>query len=402
MSPLVKRGVFWGSLTSLLTIGLLFAFWPRSVPVDLALVARGKLVVTVGDEGETRVHDVYALSAPIAGRMRRIDAHAGDQVTAFETIIAEIEPSDPEFLDPRSQAQAEAELRAAESAETLARAEIERAEAELEFARAEIGRAQKLIADGTISQREMDQAERNYRTLSAALQTARANLQVRAFELERARARLLSPAETRTGAGQCDCVPIRAPVDGQILRIMHTSESVVEAGETLAEIGDPRDLEIVVDLLSPDAVKVRPGQRVVIDGWGGEQALEGRVRLVEPFGFTKISALGIEEQRVNVVIDLESPQLEWARLAHGYQVDVRIVLWEREDVLKLPLTALFRHGSEWAVFAAEDGRARLQIVSLGQRNQLSAEITEGLVEGDRVVLHPSDRVAQGVRIAPRD
>jgi HlyD family secretion protein len=183
---------------------------------------------------------------------------------------------------------------------------------------------------------------------------------------------------------------------------MHTSESVVEAGETLAEIGDPRDLEIVVDLLSPDAVKVRPGQRVVIDGWGGEQALEGRVRLVEPFGFTKISALGIEEQRVNVVIDLESPQLEWARLAHGYQVDVRIVLWEREDVLKLPLTALFRHGSEWAVFAAEDGRARLQIVSLGQRNQLSAEITEGLVEGDRVVLHPSDRVAEGVRIAPRD
>ncbi|MDH3532427.1 MAG: HlyD family efflux transporter periplasmic adaptor subunit, partial [Gammaproteobacteria bacterium] len=294
-----------------------------------------------------------------------------------------------------------ADVRAAESARTLAEAEVEQARAELEFAQREHERANALIKDGTISQRELDTAERNSRTRKAALATAIAALDVRLYELERARAALVSPTQTMTATVDCDCVSIRAPVDGQVLRILQQSEAVVAAGEPLLEIGNPRDLEIVVDLLSADAVKVEAGQRVIIERWGGDVPLEGRVRLVEPFGFTKISALGIEEQRVNVIIDLTSAEEQWQKLAHGYQVDVRIVLWEQPDAVTLPLLALFRDGSDWAVFVETDGRAELRAVQIGRRNSLEAEVMGGLDAGERVVLHPSDRVRPGVRIAAR-
>jgi HlyD family secretion protein len=397
----MKRLTFWGSLVALLVIGLAFAFRPRAIVVDMTEVRRGELVVTVNDEGRTRVHDIYVLSAPVAGHMRRIDLHAGDVVVARETVVAEIEPIDPAFLDPRSEAQAIADVRAAESAETLARATVEQAEAELDFARREHDRATQLIEEGTISQRERDDAEREYRTKRAALATALAALDVRSYELERARAALVTPADTRARAEECACVAIRAPVDGSVLRILQQSEAVVTSGTPLVEIGDPRDLEIVVDLLSSDAVSVAAGQRVLIERWGGETALEGRVRLVEPYGFTKVSALGIEEQRVNVIIDLTSPTEEWARLAHGYQVELRIILWEAADALKLPMLALFRDGENWAVFVESGGRAELRHVTLGRRSQLEFQVLDGLEDGERVVLHPSDRVQAGVRIAAR-
>jgi len=393
--------MFWGALVVIIVLGLAFAFRPRAVIVDIVTVDRGELVITVNDEGETRVHDVYVLSAPVAGHMRRIDLHAGDPVVALETIVAEIQPIDPAFLDPRSEAQARADVRAAESAKALAEAEVEQARAELEFAEREHERANALIQDGTISQRELDTAERNNRTRTAALATAIAALDVRNYELERARAALVSPAQTATGGQDCDCISIRSPVTGQVLRIVQQSEAVVAAGAPLIEIGNARDLEIVVDLLSADAVKVEPGQRVIIERWGGEAPLIGRVRLVEPFGFTKISALGIEEQRVNVIIDLTSDESEWQRLAHGYQVDVRIVLWESDDTLILPLLALFRNGPDWSVFVESDGRAELRTVEVGRRNSLDAEVLGGLEVGERVVLHPSDRVSGGVRIAER-
>lgn len=397
----MKRLTFWGSLVALLVIGLASAFRPRAIVVDMTEVQRGELVVTVDDEGRTRVHDIYVLSAPVAGHMRRIDLHAGDVVVARETVVAEIEPIDPAFLDPRSEAQAIADVRAAESAEALARANIEQTEAELEFARREHDRATQLIEEGTISQRERDNAEREYRTKRAALATALAALDVRSYELERARAALVTPADTRARAEDCACVAIRAPVDGSVLRILQQSEAVVTSGTPLVEIGDPRDLEIVVDLLSSDAVSVAAGQRVLIERWGGETALEGRVRLVEPYGFTKVSALGIEEQRVNVIIDLTSPTEEWARLAHGYQVELRIILWEAADALKLPMLALFRDGEDWAVFVESGGRAELRHVTLGRRSQLEFQVLDGLEDGERVVLHPSDRVQAGVRIAAR-
>ena len=258
-----------------------------------------------------------------------------------------------------------------------------------------------MIDDGTISQRELDTAERNSRTRTAALATAIAALDVRSYELERARAALVSPTQTTGGSEDCDCISIRSPVDGQVLRIRQQSEAVVAAGAPLIEIGNPRDLEIVVDLLSADAVKVEPGQRVIIERWGGDAPLVGRVRLVEPFGFTKISALGIEEQRVNVIIDLTSVESDWQRLAHGYQVDVRIVLWETDNTLILPLLALFRDGSDWRVFVESDGRAELRKVNIGRRNSVDAEVLGGLEAGERVVLYPSDRVSAGVRIAER-
>ena len=402
MTAQMRRFLFWGFLGMLLATGLLFAFRPQSVVVDALEVGRGPLLVTVNDEGQTRVHDVYVLSAPVAGHMRRVDLHPGDAVVALETVVAEIEPIDPAFLDPRSEAQAQAEIRAAESAEALARAELEQAKAELDFARREHERAARLIDDGTIAERDLDDAERNFRTSRAAVATAAAALDMRIFGLERARAALVSPTQTVAGRGECACVSIRAPVDGRVLRIVQQSEAVVAAGTPLIEIGNPRDLEIVADLLSSDAVQVEPGQRVIIERWGGERALEGRVRLVEPFGFTKVSALGIEEQRVNVIIDLTSPDDEWRKLAHGYQVDVRIVLWEEDEALLLPLLALFRDGDDWAVFVDAEGRAQLRRVKIGRRNSLEAELLAGLEVGETVILHPSDRIRDGVRIARRN
>lgn len=401
MNMQMRRVVFWAILLLALAAGLLFSFRPQAVVVDMVEVSRGDLVVTVDDEGETRVHDIYVLSAPVTGNMRRIQLHAGDPVTALETIVAEIEPIDPAFLDPRSEAQARADVRAAESAEALARANVDQAKAELDFASREHARAMELIADGTISQRDLDGAERAFRTRRAALATAQAALDVQVFALERARATLVSPTETQARDRDCACIDIRAPVAGRILRVLQQSEGVVAAGAPLVEIGDPRNLEIVVDLLSTDAVKVSPGQRVIIERWGGDTALKGRVRVVEPFAFTKVSALGIEEQRVNVVIDLTSPPGDREKLAHGYQVDARIVLWEGKDTLTLPLLALFRDGQEWAVFVEISGRAELRQVEVGRRSGLQAEVLNGIEEGERVVLHPSDRVLPGVRIAER-
>jgi HlyD family secretion protein len=385
-----------------LVIALTFAFRPQPIAVDTIEIRRSTLVVTVDDEGQTRVHDVYVLSAPVAGHMRRIDLHVGDPAVARETVVAEIAPIDPAFLDPRSEAQARADVRAAESAEALARAAVDQAEAELEFAEREQVRATQLFAEGTISERERDDAQRTFRTRRAILATALAALDVRSYELERARATLVTPAGAPAHAEACDCVAIRAPVDGSVLRILQQSESVVAVGTPLVEIGDPRALEIVVDLLSSDAVNVAAGQRVIIERWGGEARLEGRVRLVEPYGFTKISALGIEEQRVNAIIDLTSPPEAWSRLAHGYQVDVRIVLWEEADALVVPLLALFRDGDAWAVFVAAGGRAELRHVTLGRRNRLEAQVLDGVAESERVVLHPSNRIETRVRIAERE
>jgi HlyD family secretion protein len=401
MNAQQRRLTLWAVLGGCIVIALFVVFRPQAVPVDTRSASLGTLVVSVDEEGETRVRDIFVLSAPVAGRMLRIEAEAGDKVVANETIIAEIEPVDPTFLDFRSEAQAKAAVRAAESAKTLAQAEVDQWEAELDFARAELVRARELIEDNTISQRDLDDAERNERTAKATYATKIAALQVANFELERARAELLSPAEVRAQRDDCDCVPITAPVDGRILRVLNESEGVVAAGDALLEIGDATDLEIVVDLLSADAVKVAAGQKVIVEGWGGDRPLIGRVRRVEPFGFTKISALGIEEQRVNVIIDFTSPQEQWTRLGHGYQVDLRIVLWERSDVITLPLTALFRSGDQWAVFIESDGYAEYREVTVGKRNGLEAEITGGLEVDEQVILYPSDAVADGVRVSKR-
>jgi HlyD family secretion protein len=334
--------------------------------------------------------------------MRRIELEVGDPVVADQTLVARIEPSDPSFLDVRSAAEARAGVDAAAAARTHAGAQVRRAQAELDFARAEYERIRALARSHTVSENELDSAQRRARTAEAALAEAQAARQMRESEYQVARARLLAPGAARERVADCDCVSVYSPVNGRVLRIVNESEGVVGSGTPLVEVGNPDLLEVVVDLLSADAVRVQAGQRVLIEAWGGDQPLDGVVQRVEPFGFTKVSALGIEEQRVNVVIDISSPRERWERLGHGYRVEPRIVLWESSDVLRVPLSALFRQGERWAVFVERDGRAGLREVEIGQGNGLHAEVRSGLEAGERVVLHPAERVSPGVRLAERD
>jgi HlyD family secretion protein len=397
-----RRAVTWILIGVLLAGGFVYAFWPQAVPVDLGEVARGPLTVTVDEEGETRVKEVYVVSAPLAGRVRRIESEVGDLVIADETVLVSIQETEPTFLDVRSTTQMEAEVKAAEAAMALAEAEVTRAVAELDFAGAELQRAEALVARKNISQRALERAQLEVKTREAALATAKAALRVKRFELEMARAALIGPDVTLGEArNRGCCVRVRSPISGRVLKVYQESEAVVEAGAPLIEIGDPESLEIVVDLLSADAVKVAPGAEVDVEDWGGGATLKGRVRRVEPYGFTKLSALGIEEQRVNVVVDFVDPPTQWQRLGHGYRVDTRIVVWQGADLLKVPLAALFRDGDDWAVFVLSEGRARLRPVKIGRSTNLEAQVLDGLVAGERVVLHPSDRIADDTRIVER-
>jgi HlyD family secretion protein len=401
MQPaLRKRLALWIPPSGLVLLALAWLLRPPPVAVDLAEVGRGPLRVSVSDEGETRVKDVFVVSAPVAGLMRRIELEAGDTVVADETVVARIEPSDPAFLDRRSEAEATAALRAAEAARMHAGAEVRRVEAELEFAQSELRRYEALVRRAAISENDLDAARRRARTAEAALQEARANLRVRVSEVEQARARLQAPGHPRDR--DCACVVVRSPVSGQVLRVLNESEGVVAVATPLIEVGDPSRLEVVVDLLSTEAVRVSPGQQVLVEGWGGTQPLDAVVRRVEPFGFTKVSALGVEEQRVNVVIDFTGEPAQWSRLGHGFRVEPRVVLWEATDVPQVPLSALYRNGSGWRVFREVDGRARATDVRVGHDDGLQAEVLDGLQPGERVVVHPGDRVDEGTRIVQRE
>ena len=378
-----------------------YAFWPRPVPVDLAAVGRGELLETIDGEGRTRVREIYTVSAPVGGRILRIEQHVGDSVRANETVLANIEPSAPTFLDRRARAQAEFAVKAAEAALSLAEAERIRAAADLDFVRSEFNRAEQLARRGNIAARDLDRARLDLRTREAALATAEATIAMRQYEVETARAALIQPGAGATADTASCCVAVYSPVDGRVLRLIHESEGVVGAGEALVEIGDPADLEVVADLLSSDAVRVTVGAAVEIADWGGTARLSGIVRRIEPFGFAKVSALGIEEQRVNVLIDRAGPPEAWAALGHGYRVEARIVVWRGTGVLKLPFGALFRDQERWAVFVAGDGVARLRPVEIGHGNGREAQVLSGLEEGEIVILHPGDRISDGVRIEAR-
>ncbi|WP_457814247.1 HlyD family efflux transporter periplasmic adaptor subunit (plasmid) [Sinorhizobium medicae] len=399
MGVVKRRLAIWGSLLALLAAGIAYALRPQPIQVDLAVAEIGLLRVTLDEEGETRVRDVYTLHAPLRGQLQRITAEVGDVVKAGETQLAQIEPAPPAFLDVRTEAELQAAVEAARAAHNLAAAELNKAKADLTFAEGERARARQLIERRTISQRTLEDAERSYHVAQANLATAEAALKVREHELHQARSRLLSRQEIRSLREDCECMPVTAPVSGVVLQVMRRSEGVVEAGTPLLDIGDPTDLEIVVNFLSEDAVRIRPGQRAIITDWGGED-LNAVVRRIEPFGQTQVSALGIEEQRVDVILDFADPTESWRSLGHGYRVDVQVILFEGE-VLKLPLGALFRQGEEWAVFVAAEGRAGLRPVAVSQRNSLAVEIREGLVPGERVILYPSDRIKDGAAIVER-
>ena len=392
----MKRMLKIGLVLAVAVALAVWAFRPAAIPADFVTVARGDLEVTVNEEGRTRVRDRFVVSAPLPGRMRRIELEPGDPVTARKTVVAQFEPADPALIDVRTRAELEARVKAAESAVGGARAERDRVQAELKFAESDLARARRLVEERVIAPREMESVERQAEATRRALQSAEFAIRTSEYQLQLARAGLL---QSRGGAGRT--IPLYSPVDGVVLRLLQESEAVVPTGQPLLEIGDVKDLEIVSDLLSSAAVRVQAGQPVRIEQWGGEHALGGRVRRVEPSGFTKISALGVEEQRVNTIIDFEGPPEARRHLGDGYRVEVRIIVSSRQNILKVPTSSLIRHGSDWAVYVVQDGRAARRVVQLGQRNGLEAEVTAGLNGEERIIAYPSDAVADGVKVVAR-
>ncbi|MBT8428540.1 MAG: efflux RND transporter periplasmic adaptor subunit [Gammaproteobacteria bacterium] len=385
---------------SVLVIGLLvWGFWPRPVLVELVEAQRAPLTVTIEEEGRTRVIDRFIISAPVDGVACRVRLDVGDTVQAGQTLLS-ISPLESRVLDPRSRAEAEARVAAARSALELARQQADAAGASANFQRSEIKRLKPLAEQGVISSGAFDKAQMDLLTAEAFLRSANHGVEVARYEQQAAETALKYAAGTVTGEPAIR-VPVKSPITGKILQMPHECEGPVTTGQELLVVGDPSAMEVVVDLLSADAVKVKPGMKVHFDRWGGDESLAGRVRTVEPFGFTKISALGVEEQRVNVIADFVSSKEDWERLGDGYRVEARFVIWEDDDVLQVPASSLFRLNGGWALFLVENGRARQRVVKIGQRTGLVAQILEGVEEGDKVVNHPSDEVAHGVRITER-
>jgi HlyD family secretion protein len=398
------RGWFgWAAIVLALAALVGWAMWPKAVGVDVAAVTAGPMAVAIEEEGKTRIKDVFVVSAPQSGIVLRSPLLAGDPVTKGKTLVALLQPAQPPFLDLRTRLELMASAKAAEAAVRLAEAELDQAKADQRFANAEAARARTLARTKATSEKLVEKAEHEATVAQAAVEKSEANVVVKRRQLESAQARLVDPAdETVGGVAQSSCcVEVYAPVTGKVLRVHQTSEQVVPAGTPLAEVGDPKAIEIVVELLSTDAVKITDGAPVEIIGWGGTDTLTAKVRIIEAAGFTKVSALGIEEQRVKVIIDLSEESLARHRLGHEYRVVARIGVWQAPRVLKVPIGALFRYQGSWAVFRIDGGRARRTLVRLGQKNSEHAELLGGLSDGDRVVLYPSDRVIDGVRVAAR-
>lgn len=398
-------GLF-GRRTALVALGfallalLLYGLWPKPVGVDSTEIRLGAMRVTVDEEGKTRIKDVYAVTAPIAGKLRRTKLLPGDPVIAGETVVAMIDPVEPPLLDVRSQAELNAQIAAAHASVRLAEADLAEAMSARALARTELARARKLARSGVVAEKSLDRAETDAAMREAAVARAEAGLAIRSRELASIEARRTVSGSGGTSAEEA-AVTIRAPASGVILKVLAESEGVVAMGAPLLEVGDRGSLEVIVDYLSMDAVRIQPGAEAVIEGWGGNASLPARVERIEPMGFTKVSALGIEEQRVRAVLALAGDRDRYTALGHDFRVVARVLVSHQRDVLLVPLGALFRQGDSWAVFKIADGRARLQPIVIGERNQTDAVVIQGLVTGDRVALHPSDRIGEGVRVNER-
>ena len=388
----IIRRVFLALAAAAAAILVALAFRPKPYQVETARAVKGPMRVTIDEDGETRAHDRFTLAAPIAGRLSRIEFHEGDQVGP-EDVLAAISPLP---LEARELAEIRARIRSAEARKREADELLARYESDLAQARRELDRARLLAQDHLIARQALELAESKQAAATKDLEAARFRVQSAAAELERESAGLISLEEQRSQAGRL--VSIRPPMRCRILRILEKSERVVPFGTAIVVLSNPNQIEIVVDVLSTDAVKVKAGAPVSIENWGGPAPLRAKVRMVEPYGFTKVSALGIEEQRVNVIADfIDSPE----GLGDGYRVDARIVIWESPDVLKIPAGALFRIGPEWNVFTVENGLTRLLPVKVGHRNAEDAEVAAGLKEAAQVILHPANDIKAGVRVTFR-
>ncbi len=398
---------------ALLAAAMLYAFWPRPMPVDLGEATRTSMLVTIDEEARTRVHDAYVVAAPIAGRLLRVEVKPGDRVLGGETVIARMLPANPPALDVRSRAQAQAAVAAAEAGVQAARADLKKAIAEKQFADTDLGRKRDLKGRGVTSQAAFDEAERAFREAEANLDIAKANIAVREAELANARAQLITldnpTSSTKFGApsqlGASDIansIPVTAPISGRVLRVIQESETTVSAGAAILELGDiSNDLEVEAELLSTDAVQVSAGDRVLIRKWGGTETLNGVVERVEPWGFTKTSALGVEEQRVKAIISFTEGAERRRNLGHGFRVETQIVIWEAKDALVVPSSALFRQGSDWAVFVVANGRTIMTKLEIGRNNGTLAEVKSGLDAGTPVVLYPGPSLSDGQAIVKR-
>lgn len=391
LSPARKRYLY--AALAVLGIGVIvMELRPEPVPVEVTIIGRGPLLVTVDEDGETRAHDRYIISAPVAGRTARIELHEGDAVRRGQA-VARLWPV------PLSARERQEQLARIDSARALVRAAEERvrhAEADHAQARRDRERIEGLLHDGMVSPQDAEEARLVETTSDNEAQAVRFQAQAAQADLESTRAALLALDGARGGVPAV--ISLRSPVDGKVLRIPDKSERVVEAGAPLAMVGDPTQLEVVVDLLSTEAMKVKPGMPMLLQGWGGDRELHARVRLVEPLAFTKVSALGVEEQRVNVIADFVDPP---GSLGDAFRVEARVVLWSGEDVLRVPASALFRHGEGWSVFVVEGGRARRRDVVPAHRGALEVEIVKGLRAGEQVIRHPSNDVDDGRRVRPQ-
>lgn len=377
--------------------GIAWFLWPRPIPVETAAVTKGRFVASVDEDGKTRIRQRYVVAAPLAGRLSRVRLKAGDPVGEGD-VVATILPPPAPLLDARSRREAEERLGIAEAALERSKATVERAQAQAGQAKTELDRARALATSGASTAQALERAELAQRVADRDLRAAEFQNHAESHELAQAKALL---GRYRDDSGPVEPWSVIAPVSGMVLKVVQESETMVQSGAPLMEIGDPRDLEIVTDVLSTDAVEIRAGSEVTIDRWGGNGTLSGRVRRVEPSAFTKISTLGVEEQRVNVRIDLLSPPQQWSGLGDGYRVDTRITVYTRDEIEIAPAAALFRRGDGWSVYVVEDGRAELRSVDVLRRSGGFAAIGKGLQPGDRVIVYPGDRIDAGVRVGAR-
>ena len=377
------------------------AFREDPVPVDLHPVSRGSMQVTINADGKTRIREIFEVAAPIAGTALRAPVRVGDAVTAGETVVAVLEPISSDLLDTRTRIQAEAAVREAEAALHQAESRMREVSEDLTLADREYERARVLVSRGVSSVTRLEIAEQQLGAKRAAREAAESGLEMAKSALDRARAALFEPLDADGAERGTCCLQLTAPVDGRVLSIDVISERPVAAGTRLLSVGQADDLEIVADLLSVDAVRLEPGDPASVERWGGDTPLAARISKIEPSAYTKVSALGIEEQRVDVVLDFTTPAEDRQELGDNYAVFLRIVEWQADDVLTVPVGAVFRQGNDWAVFRVEGGAARLRMVQIGQRNSDSAQVLEGLDEGDAVILHPSDAIADGVAVEER-
>jgi HlyD family secretion protein len=385
MNAQERRKIFVIAVGIVVVLAIVYGFLPKPAQVDVAKASRGPMRVTVEEEGKTRVKDRFVISAPVAGFLRRITLEIGDPVNKGQK-VAVLEPLRSTVLDPRSRAEGEAGVAAAA--------------AEAEYARERALRMKKLAEGGYISQDDLDQVQAAAKKAEAALLSAEAAVSAAGADLEHARS-VLAHSAAGGDRSPSETVIMRAPVSGRVLRLHRESEGVVNSGDPLLDIGSPAGMEVRVEVLSADAVKIKKGMQVLFDRWGGDKLLEGRVRVVEPAGFTKISSLGVEEQRVNVIVAFTSPDGTWQRLGDGYRLDARFIIWENSSVLQVPASALFRSGKGWAVFTVENNRARQHPVEVGHNNGLAAEIASGITEGEFVITHPDESIKDGVRVRPQ-